>query len=64
MNTNQFMIEWVTHEQEKRLRSLDDSSDESKEDRWIEIYHIVFPDVDSTDIPGSCEIRPSDSQFC
>lgn len=48
--------EGFTKDQEKRLRSRKKAhADMTDEDKWVEIYQILFPDDDPESIPGPCE---------
>lgn len=53
---NQVPVEGFTKEQEKRLRSRKKAqADMTDEDKWREIYMILFPDDDRDAIPGACQ---------
>jgi hypothetical protein len=48
-----------TDEQEEKLRKRKRSMPE--DDKWQEIYMILFPDVDPQKIPSPCEYDPMSS---
>ncbi len=53
---NETLAEGFTKDQEKKLRSRKKTSAEmTDEDKWREIYTILFPDDDPETIPSACE---------
>ncbi|KAK3390701.1 hypothetical protein B0H63DRAFT_388880 [Podospora didyma] len=53
VRTNQTLVEGFTKDQEKRLRSRKKvQADMTDEDKWREIYMILFPDDDKATIPS------------
>ena len=53
---NKTLVEGFTKDQEKRLRSRKKAqADTTDEDKWREIYTILFPDDDEQSIPSPCK---------
>lgn len=53
---NQALVEGFTKDQEKRLRSRKKAqADTTDEDKWREIYMILFPYDDVQSIPSPCK---------
>lgn len=53
---NRVIQEGFTKEQEKKLRSRKKThADMTDEDKWREIYMILFPDDDPETIPSPCK---------
>ncbi|KAK0627957.1 hypothetical protein B0T14DRAFT_146593 [Immersiella caudata] len=60
MAENRAPVEGFTKDQEKRLRSRKKAqADTTDEDKWREIYIILFPDDDESSIPSPCKTPPT-----
>jgi hypothetical protein len=58
---NRTLQEGFTKDQEKKLRSRKKThADMTDEDKWCEIYKILFPDDDPSAIPSPCELPSLD----
>ena len=51
---NADLVEWCDKEQEKKLRSRKRPLGQTEEDRWREMYRILFPFDDDLTIPSPC----------
>lgn len=55
---NHTLVEGFTKDQEKKLRSRKKAqADTTDEDKWREIYMILFPDDDPASIPSPCKFQ-------
>lgn len=55
---NRTLQEGFTKDQEKRLRSRKKThADMTDEDKWREIYMVLFPDDDQSLVPSPCECQ-------
>jgi len=55
MAARKSQLEGFNKEQEKRLRTRKKMPSHTEVDRWVEIYKILFPDADETNIPSPCK---------
>ena len=56
VSENRTPVEGFTKDQERRLRSRKKAlADTTDEDKWREIYMILFPDDDPATIPSPCK---------
>jgi hypothetical protein len=59
VRSNRTLQEGFTKDQEKKLRSRKKThADMTDEDKWREIYLILFPDDDQSTVPSPCECFP------
>lgn len=64
IQANRMLHEGFSKDQEKRLRSRKKvQADMTDEDKWSEIYRILFPDDDETAIPSPCEFKTREACF-
>jgi hypothetical protein len=48
-------LEGYNKEQERQLRSRRRPANQTEEDRWVEMYHILFPEDDQDSMPSPCK---------